>query len=107
MVLNPHDLAETLQKGGGMISGIRPGRPTEKYLKRQMKGVVAIGAIALTVIALVPVILSGIFGLSQIPFLGTSIIITVGVICEVKQKLSASRKAYQYVGKGKNKGGLF
>ena len=105
--LNPYEIAESFQKDGGTISGIRPGKPTEEYLKKQMKGVIAIGAAALTFIAVIPIVLSGIFGLSKISFLGTSIIITVGVLSEIKKSIYADTKSKKYKPTKKTKGGIF
>ena len=107
MSINPRELSENLKKSGGTIPGIRPGVPTEAYIRHQMRGVVSIGAAALTLIALIPIVLSGLFGLSKISFLGTSIIITVGVFSELAKTLSASGQSKKYLSTTKKKGGLF
>lgn len=89
MVLNPLEIANNFKKSGGIIPGVRPGQPTVEYIERQMKYTIAIGAIALSLIALVPCVLSGVFGLSRLAFAGTSIIITVGVLLETRDKFMA------------------
>lgn len=70
----------------GTIDGIRPGTDTIQYINDTVKKTIALGALGLSVIAFVPIILGGVFGLSNISFLGTSIIIVVSVILETKKK---------------------
>ena len=89
LIINPVDVANNFKKSGGMIKGIRPGKPTAEYLESQMKYTIAIGAIALCMIALVPCVLAGLFGLNRLAFAGTSIIITVGVLLDTKDKILA------------------
>lgn len=86
LILSPLDIATNFKKSGGVIPGIRPGKPTADYFKGQIKWVVGIGAVALCMIALVPCVLAGVFGLSKLSFTGTSIIITVGVLIETKDR---------------------
>ena len=106
ITVNPDDIANKIKTSGGNISGIRAGKPTADYLRKQMKYMTAIGAGALTIIAMIPIILAGIWGISSISFLGTSIIITVGVISETKKTLEMELKKdkYHYIAK---KGGIF
>lgn len=106
ITVNPDDIANKIKTSGGNISGIRAGKPTADYLRKQMKYMTAIGAGALTIIAMIPIILAGIWGISSISFLGTSIIITVGVISETKKTLEMEFKKdkYHYIAK---KGGIF
>jgi hypothetical protein len=66
----------------------------------------AIGAAALVLIALIPIILGGIYGLTRISFLGTSIIITVGVILDTRKVIQTEMQQGVYIEQMK-KGGLF
>ena len=103
ITLDAKEIAENFKKSGGVIPGIRPGKPTEQYLKKHIKSTVAIGAIALILIALVPIVISGLFGLSRIAFLGTSVIIVVGVVVEIKNLIQAHAQQGNYIlttGKG-------
>lgn len=106
ITLNPKELAENFNKGGGVIPGVRPGKDTEKYLQKQMNKVVLLGAIALCIIALIPIIISGLFSIPKLSFLGTSVIITVGVLLEVKRYIVAHSKRGNYYQKD-FEGGLF
>lgn len=89
MILNPLEIANNLKKSGGSFPNIRPGQETIDYLTCEMRKTIALGAVALSVIALVPCVLSGIFGLSKLSFAGTSIIIIVGVIVETAERFKA------------------
>lgn len=85
--MNPRILAEEIKKGGGITPGFRPGKPTADYIARQMRWTILFGAIALSLVAILPIIVSGIFNLSRLSFLGTSAIIVCGVVLETKKAL--------------------
>ena len=63
---DPIQIADDLKKNGGYVPGIRPGRPTADFLDKTMTRITLIGAMFLTVIAVLPSILSGQF---EIPWL--------------------------------------
>lgn len=86
MILNPVEIANNFKKTGATIPGIRPGQPTADYMKGQINATVGLGSLACCLIALVPCVLSGVFGLSRLSFAGTSILITVGVILDTRDK---------------------
>lgn len=89
MIMNPLEIANNFKKSGGTIPGVRPGQPTVDYLTKEMKKTIAIGAVALCIVALVPCVLSGLFGISKLSFAGSSIIIIVGVIVETWERFKA------------------
>lgn len=86
-VFNPVEVADNMKKAGAYINGVRPGEPTVTFIKKQMRGLIFRGAAGLSVIAIIPSIVGGVFGLSNLSFLGTSIIITVGVIIDVHKRI--------------------
>ncbi len=89
--IDPENLAENFRKNGSYIPGIRPGNETERYVKKVVNRVTCIGAIALTFIAALPVILtlSGIFGSNtSLAIGGTGLIIAVGVSLEVNDQIN-------------------
>ena len=79
IIFNPTEVAMDLKKKGANVYSIRPGKETAAYLHKKSNEVVLIGAVGLCVIAMVPAVLSGIWHLSGIAFLGTSIVIAVGL----------------------------
>jgi len=94
---NPMEIANNMKKQAGFIPGIRPGKPTTEYLNNILNYVVFIGAVALVVVAVVPIVLSGVFGAS-VSFLGTSIIIVVSVILETIKKVESQMLVRNYKG---------
>ena len=86
-----------MKKQGGFIPGIRPGRPTTEYLTKVLNYIVFIGAVALIIVAIIPIMFSGMFGAS-VSFGGTSIIIIVGVILETIKKIDSQLLVRQYKG---------
>lgn len=96
MSFNTHDIAENLKKSGGIINGIRPGEPTAEYLHKQVRRILLIGTTMLVVIALIPTLISGIFGLTSLSFGGTTIIIIVGVLLELRNTISAQTSSVAY-----------
>ncbi len=89
--IDPETLADNFRKNGSYIPGIRPGNETERYVKKVVNRVTCIGAIALTFIAALPVILTltGIFGTnSSLAIGGTGLIIAVGVSLELNDQVN-------------------
>ena len=105
--LDPAEIAADLSRSGGTVAGIRPGKTLERYLKRQQRSLILWGALALSGLSLLPMLLSGLFGLSKTAFFGTSVIITVGVFCEVRKTLLAEKQNRCYRKRSREKGGLF
>lgn len=99
---NTVEYSKNLQANGGFISGIRPGKPTSDYLGRTLNRLVMPGAIALSILAVLPTILTLISGL-QFNYGGTSIIIVVGVVLEIHRVLEQQLIMRNYRGFLKNK----
>ena len=89
--IDPEQLAENFRKNGSYIPGVRPGNETERYVKKVVNRVTCIGALALTFIAALPVVLtlSGLFGAnSSLAIGGTGLIIAVGVSLELNDQVN-------------------
>ncbi len=89
--ISPETLAENFRKNGSYIPGIRPGNETERYVRKVTNRVTCIGALALTFIAALPVVLtlSGVFGNnSSLAIGGTGLIIAVGVSIEIMNQIN-------------------
>ncbi len=97
MQIKPKELAENLNKNGGFIPGIRPGRPTSDYLTKVLNSIIFIGAVGLTIVAVIPIIFSGLFG-ANVSFSGTSLIIIVGVILETMKQIESMMLVRHYKG---------
>lgn len=94
---NPLEIANNMKQQGGFIPGIRPGKPTSEYLSKILNYIVLIGAIALVIIAVVPIFFNGVFG-ANVSFGGTSIIIIVGVVVETIKQLESQMRVRHYKG---------
>ena len=98
IIFNPLEVANNMKKAGGFIPGIRPGKPTSDYLTRILNYIIFIGAAGLTIVAVVPVIISGIFNVSRLSFTGNSLIIIVGVILETLKNIESRMLVRNYKG---------
>ncbi|MCI8464420.1 MAG: preprotein translocase subunit SecY [Lachnospiraceae bacterium] len=98
ITFNPIEIADNMKKQGGFIPGIRPGRPTSDYLNRILNYIVFIGAVGLTVVAVIPILFSGLFNIGSLSFGGTSIIIIVGVILETLKQIESQMLVRYYKG---------
>lgn len=96
---NPVEVANNLQSNGGVVPGIRQGRPTAEYITKILNRITFIGALFLGVIAVLPLIASMIDpSLSALAFGGSSIIIVVGVILETVREIEAQTTMRHYKG---------
>lgn len=97
ITFNPLEIADNMKKQGGFIPGIRPGKPTSDYLTKILNYVIFIGAVGLTIIAVIPIFFSGFFGAS-VSFGGTSLIIIIGVIIETVKQVESKMLERNYKG---------
>lgn len=95
---NPTEVATNIKKNGGLIPSVRAGSYTEEYLKNILKYLIFIGAIGLSIVALAPIVASGVFNIAQVSFGGTSIIIIVSVILETIKQVESQMMARNYKG---------
>lgn len=97
ITFNPLEISNNLKKQGGFIPGIRPGKPTTEYLNKILNYIIIIGAIGLTIVALIPVFFAGWFK-ANVTFGGTSIIIVVGVVLETIKSVESKMLVRNYNG---------
>lgn len=93
---NPAEVSSNIKKNGGFIPGIRAGKPTTEYLSSIMKKLTLFGGLFLSLIAILPMLLS--FTNLNITFGGTSILIVVGVALETVQQLESRLVMRHYKG---------
>ncbi len=98
ITFNPLEIANNMKKQGGFIPGIRPGKPTSDYLNKILNYIVFIGAVGLTVVAILPIAFSGMFSITRISFSGTSLIIIVSVILETIKSIESKMLVRNYRG---------
>ena len=86
----PQQIAEDLKKYGGYVPGVRPGKPTAEFLDFTMTRLTFAGAIFLTIIAILPQMLSQAMNVPYITaqfFGGTSLLIIVGVVLDTMRQV--------------------
>jgi preprotein translocase subunit SecY len=98
IAFNPQQQADIIRKQGGFIPGIRPGPPTEKYLAKVLNRITLPGSLFLATIALAPLLVFAIWDISQFPFGGTALLITVGVALETMKQIDSQLMMRNYEG---------
>lgn len=95
--INPERLAKDFHDNGTYIIGLRPGNETEKYIRKVLNRVTLLGALALMLIAALPIVLS-LTGLvpQSLALGGTGLIIVVGVAIEVFNQINGLLAAQDY-----------
>ncbi|HEY7466381.1 MAG TPA: preprotein translocase subunit SecY [Dehalococcoidia bacterium] len=92
------NLAENLQKQGGFVPGIRPGKPTNDYITRVLVRITAAGAIFLGVIAVMPYFATALTNVQALTISGTGLLIVVGVVLDTMKQLEAQLMMRNYSG---------
>lgn len=109
IMFKPVQIAEDLKKNGGYIPGVRPGNDTAKFLDASMTRLTLAGAIFLTVVALLPDLISIQFGIPytvSMFFGGTGTLITIGVLLDTMRQMEVQLIERNYDGflqKGKSR----
>lgn len=89
VVFKTDELAENLQKQGGFIQGLRPGKQTSEYLKKVAFRLAAVGAVFLGFISILPNILIQLNLMTVTVITGTGLLIMVGVVLEIKRQIES------------------
>ncbi len=92
------NLAENLQKQGGFVPGIRPGKPTNDYITRVLVRITAAGAIFLGIIAVMPFFVTALTDVQALTITGTGLLIVVGVVLDTMKQLEAQLMMRNYSG---------
>jgi preprotein translocase subunit SecY len=98
VVFDPNKISESLQKQGGYIPGIRPGKATADYLYRIMNRVTLTGATFLGLIAILPFVIQGFTNIGQISIGGTGLLIVVSVVIETMKQIESQLVMRDYEG---------
>ena len=96
VTFDPQAIATNIQKQGGFILGIRPGRPTAEFLYRILNRITLFGAVFLGVIAVLPLAVQSGFGLGAFTIGGTSLLIAVSVVLETLKQIDAQLVMHEY-----------
>lgn len=97
LTIDPEKIGDNLSKQNAFIPGYKPGEDTKRQIAKVLFRVTTIGAIGLAILALVPIIVSMIFGLgSTVTVGGTSLLIIVGVAIETFNQIEAESENDSY-----------
>ena len=94
---NPIEMANNLRKQGGAIPGIRPGKPTSDFISKILSRITLMGALFLSVIAILPIVIGSVGGIN-ISLGGTSVLIMVGVALDTVRNLESQMMMRHYKG---------
>ncbi len=98
VIFQQQNLSENLQRNGGFIPGIRPGKPTQEYLNRVLIRITWGGALFLGFIAIVPFFVTFVTDVRALTLSSTSLLIMVGVALDTMRQLEAQLLMRNYEG---------
>lgn len=96
IVFKPDQIAENLQKQGGFIPGIRPGKHTSEYLQGISRRILLTGSLFLGLIAVLPLIMKYFTGMQALAIGGTSMLIVVSVVIETVKQIESQITMREY-----------
>jgi preprotein translocase subunit SecY len=96
VTFDPKQISENLQKSGAFIPGVRPGLPTAEHLSKIVTRITLVGAIFLGIVAVIPLILQSLTGVTALAIGGTSLLIVVSVVLDIVKKLDAQVSMREY-----------
>ena len=95
LMCSPKEVAENLKRSGAYIPGIRPGQQTKRYLDFVLNRMTFIGAMYMTIICLMPMVVQSLFGV-HMPLGGSSLLIMVVVLMDFIAQVQAHLTTHQY-----------
>ncbi|MEK7060108.1 MAG: preprotein translocase subunit SecY [Patescibacteria group bacterium] len=96
VTFDPEALATNLQKNGAFIPGIRPGVSTSQYISKVLSRITLLGAVFLGFIAVLPLIVRSLTGITEIALGGTALLIVVSVVLDLIKKIDAQISMREY-----------
>lgn len=95
---NPIEISQNLQKNGGFIPGVRPGRPTSEFIARVANRLNWCDAVFLCIVVLVPTLFGVLTGMTNVWLAGTSVLIMTGVANDIVQQIESQMVTHNYKG---------
>jgi preprotein translocase subunit SecY len=89
VVFHPHQIADNLQKQGGFVPGLRPGHQTADYLAKVSSRIMLAGALFLGIVAVLPLIVQPLTGITTMAISGASLLIVVSVVLETVRQIDS------------------
>lgn len=105
VIFKQQNISENLQRQGGFVTGLRPGKPTENYLNAVVQRITLVGALMLGSVAILPWLVNFLPGVSRsgsqtqsLLITSTGVLIVVGVVLDTVRQLEAQLLMRQYEG---------
>ena len=96
VTFDPEAISNNLQRSGAFVPGIRPGPPTTAFLHNIVNHITLVGALFLGAIAILPLVLQGITGITTLTIGGTALLIVVSVVLETAKQIEAQLSLRTY-----------
>lgn len=96
VIFHPQQIADNLQKQGGFVPGMRPGRQTADYLGNVSNRIMLAGSLSLGLIAVLPLIVGPLTGVSSMVVSGASLLIVVSVVIETVKQIESQLEMRNY-----------
>lgn len=96
VTFDPKQIAENLQKSGAFIDGVRPGQATVDYIAKILTRITLVGAVFLGLIAVLPLVMKSITGITSFALGGTALLIVVSVVLDLIKKVEAQLSMREY-----------
>lgn len=96
VTFDPKQIANNLQKSGAFIPGVRPGRNTSEHVANILTRITLVGALFLGVIAVLPIGMQAVTGITTLAIGGTALLIAVSVVLDVVKKIEAQISIREY-----------
>lgn len=96
VTFDPEQLATNLQKNGAFVPGIRPGASTRDYISTVLNRITLMGAVFLGLIAVLPLVIQSLTGITAFAIGGTALLIVVSVVLDLIKKIEAQLSMREY-----------
>jgi preprotein translocase subunit SecY len=98
VIFEQMDLARTLQRQGGFVPGVRPGKPTTDYLNKVIRHITWGGALFLAVVAIIPFVAREVTDVAVLTLSSMGMLIIVGVALDTMKQIEAQLTMRRYEG---------
>ncbi len=96
VTFDPHAISENLQKNGAFIPGVRPGQSTSDHIAKVLTRITLVGAVFLGLIAVLPLAMKAVTGITSLAIGGTALLIVVSVVIDLIKKIDAQVSMREY-----------
>ncbi len=96
VTFDPDQISENLQKNGAFIPGVRPGKSTSDHIAKILTRLTLVGAVFLGLIAVLPLIMRAVTGITAVSIGGTALLIVVSVVIDLVKKVDAQVSIREY-----------